>query len=59
VEKEEIIILKNIDITLDKLYKYLTKQPSRWVRIFNAVVAVVGVLGVIAIIDVIINWIAG
>jgi len=59
MEKEEISILKHISDTLDKIFEFLSKPPSKWSQIFNTVVAIVGILGIIAIVDVILTWMKG
>lgn len=56
MDKEEIVILKNIDNTLSRLYEYLLKQPSKLEHLLNTVVAIVGILGVIGVVDVILKW---
>jgi hypothetical protein len=57
MEKEEISILKHISDTLDRIFEFISKPPSKWAQIFNTVVAFVGLLGIIAIVDVILTWI--
>jgi len=57
MEKEELSILKHISDTLDRILDFISKPPSKWVQIFNTVVAIVGILGIIAIVDVLLSWI--
>jgi len=59
MEKEEISVLKHISDTLDRIFEFISKPPSKWAQIFNTVVAIVGILGIIAIIDVLLTWIKG
>ena len=59
MDKEEISVLKHISDTLDGLFEFISKPPSKWTQIFNTVVAIVGILGIIAIVDVIFKWIKG
>jgi hypothetical protein len=57
MEKCDISVLRHISDTLDGIFDYISKPPSKWVQIFNTVVAIVGILGIIAIVDVLLSWI--
>jgi len=55
--REDTAILEHISDTLDKMFVFMSKPPSKWAQIFNTAVAVVGILGIFAIVDVIVTWI--
>jgi len=57
MERDEVLVLRQINGTLDKIYEHLSKQPGKWAQLFNLVVAVVGILGIIGVIDIILKWI--
>jgi hypothetical protein len=59
MQKEEITILKHISDTLDRLFEFISKPPSKWSKISSSALAIVGILGIIAIVDVILSWIKG
>jgi len=56
MESEEVLVLRQINGTLNKIYEHLSKQPGKWAQLFNTVVAVVGILGIVGVIDIIFNW---
>jgi len=57
MEKEEIVILKDIRDTLKIVLETINKQPSKIEKIFNSVMAIIGILGILTIIDVVLSWI--
>jgi len=59
MEKEDVLILRHISDTLDKIFDFISKPLSKWAQVFNTVVAIVGILGIITIVDVILTWIKG
>jgi len=59
VDKEEIVILKHISETLDKMYETMPKPQSKMDKVFNGALTAVGILGILAIVDVILSWIRG
>jgi len=36
---QEISVLKHISDTLDKIFEFISKPPSKWTQIFNTAVA--------------------
>jgi len=57
MDKEELVILKHMSNTLDKVLEALSEPQSKVVQVFNIGATIVGVLGILAIIDVILSWI--
>jgi len=59
MEKEELILLKHMGETLDKMLAVMLKPQSFIVRIFNIGATVVTILGILTIADLIKSWIGG
>ena len=57
MDKEELVVLKHMSNTLDKVLEALSEPQSKVVQVFNIGATIVGVLGILAIIDVILSWI--
>lgn len=56
MDNEQVLELKQINNTLNKIYNHLSKQPGKWEYLLNIAVAVVGILGIFTIVDVIVKW---
>jgi len=59
MDKEEVVLLKHISDTLDKIFNILSRPQNRMVRIFDIGAAIVTILGILTIIDLIRIWIGG
>ena len=59
MDKEELVLLKHISSTLDKIYFVMSKPQSMVARIFDMGAAIVTILGILTIIDLIRSWIGG
>ena len=59
MEKEEIVLLRHMSDTLDKMLVLLSKPQSMIARAFDIGAAIVTILGILTIIDLIKSWIGG
>ena len=59
IDKEEVVLLKHMSETLDKILKILSRPQNIMVRIFDIGAAIVTILGILTIIDLIRSWIGG
>jgi len=59
MDKEELVVLKHISDTLDKVLGIISKPQSIVARIFDMGAAIVTILGILTIIDLIRFWIGG
>ena len=59
MDKEEVVLLRHISETLDKLLTILSKPPNKTARIFEIAATGITIFGIVSAIDVIRNWIGG
>ncbi|MCL2759983.1 MAG: hypothetical protein FWD22_07205 [Treponema sp.] len=59
MDKEELVLLKHMSDTLDKILAVMLKPQSIVVQIFNIGATVVTILGILTIADLIKSWIGG
>ncbi|MDR0444276.1 MAG: hypothetical protein LBH44_12825 [Treponema sp.] len=59
MDKEEIVLLGQINDKLDKMLAIMSKPQSIVARAFDIGAGIVTILGILAIIDLIKSWIGG
>jgi len=59
MEKEEIVILKHMSNTLERMLEIMSKPQSVIARAFDIGAAIVTILGILTIFDLITSWIGG
>jgi len=59
IEKEEIVLLRHIDSTLDKMLAIMSKPQSMIARAFDISAAIVTILGILTIFYLITSCIGG